>query len=58
MPYTKPGNNPLYVNKKSSHPPRIIENIPKNINRRLSEISIDEDYFNKAARLYKKVLDT
>ena len=39
MAYTKPGNTPLYVNRKSNHPPRIIENIPKSINRRLSEIS-------------------
>ena len=39
MAYTKPGNTPLYVNMKSNHPPRIIENIPKSINRRLSEIS-------------------
>ena len=55
---TKPGNIPLYVNKKYNHPPRIIENIPKSINRRLSEISFDEDYINKAARLYQQVLDT
>ena len=26
LPYNKPGNIPLYVNKKSNHPPRIIEN--------------------------------
>ena len=37
--------------------PRIIENIPKSINRRLSEISIDEDSFNKAAPHYHKALD-
>ena len=47
MAYTKPGNIPLYVNKKSNHPPRIIENIPKSINKRLSEISIDESSFNQ-----------
>ena len=57
MAYTKPGNIPLYVNKKSNHPPRIIENIPKSINKRLSEISIDEHSFNEAAPLYQKALD-
>ena len=57
MAYTKPGNIPLYVNRKSNHPPRIIENIPKSINKRLSEISIDEHSFNKAAPLYQKALD-
>ena len=57
LPYNKPGNIPLYVNKKSNHPPHIIENIPKSINKRLSEISIDEDSFSKAAPLYQKALD-
>ena len=57
MPYTKPNNTPLYVNKLSNHPPRIIENIPKAINRRLSEISYDEDSFNTAKPLYQKALD-
>ena len=57
IPYTKPGNIPLYVNRKSNHPPRIIENIPKSINKRLSEISIDEHSFNEAAPRYQKALD-
>ena len=57
MAYTKPGNIPLYVNKKSNHPPRIVDNIPKSINKRLSEISIDERSLNEAAPLYQKALD-
>ena len=57
MPYNKPGIIPLYVNKKSNHPFRIIKNIPKSINKRLSEISIDKDCFSKAAPLYQKALD-
>ena len=44
---------PLYVNRKSNHPLCIIENIPKSINKRLSEISIDEH----SAPLYQKALD-
>ena len=56
LPYNKPGNIPFYVNKKSNHPPRIIGNIPKSINKRLPEISIDEDSFSKAAPLYQKAL--
>ena len=35
-PYMKPNNRPLYVNKKSNHPPAIIKNIPEGINKRLS----------------------
>ena len=52
MPFNKPNNIPLYINKKSNHPPRIISNIPQSINRRLSEISYD-----KAAPFYQKALD-
>ena len=57
MPYTKPNNTPLYVHRKSNHSPRIIDNIPKSINNRLSEISCDEDSFNKATPLYQKALN-
>jgi len=57
MPYNKPNNIPLYVNMKSNHPPRIINNIPQSINRRLSEISYDEESFNKAAPIYQKALN-
>ena len=57
MAYIKPGNIPLYVKKRSNHPPRTIENIPKAINKRLSEISIDECSFNEAAPLYQKAPD-
>ena len=38
-PYTKEGNTPLYVHKKSNHPPSILNNIPESINKRLSEIT-------------------
>ena len=58
MPYTKPNNIPLYIHKKSNHPPQIIKNIPKSINKRLSEISYDQDSFDKAVPLYKKPLTT
>ena len=38
-PYTKEGNVPLYVLKKSNHPPSILKNFPDSNNKRLSEIS-------------------
>ena len=57
LPYTKPNNIPLYIHKKSNHPPQIIKNIPLSINKRLSEISCDEASFNKAVPLYQKALD-
>ena len=38
------------------HPPNILRNIPESINRRLSDISSDEDVFNEAAPLYQEAL--
>ena len=35
-PYRKPNNEPQYVNSRSNHPPSIIKQIPKSINKRLS----------------------
>ena len=55
---TKSGQNSLYVKKQSNHPPRIMYNIPRSINKRLSEISFDERSFNEPAPLYQKALDT
>ena len=34
--YTKEGKIPLYVHRKSNHPPSILKNIPESINKRLS----------------------
>lgn len=46
-PYSKATTSPLYVPSKPNHPPNIIRNIPEAINRRLSEISSDEDTFTE-----------
>ena len=49
----------IYVHNKSNHPPKIIENIPAAINKRLSEISSDEDPtrgFQRAVPLYQEAL--
>ena len=55
-PYSQPATTPLYMHSWSNHPPNIIRNIPEAINKRLSEISSDEDAFNEAAPLYQEVL--
>ena len=55
-PYSKPTTTPLYVHSKSNHPPCIIKNIPEAINKRLSEISSDEEVFKKAAPPYQEAL--
>ena len=55
-PFSKPGNIPLYVNSKSNHPPRLLQNIPKSINKRLSEKSSDKESFEQATPLYQHAL--
>ena len=53
--YTKSGNVPLYVNRKSNHPPRIIENIPKSINKWLSEIQLMNVHLTKRHLFIRKL---
>ena len=56
FPFWKPNNVPLYLNVKSNHPSTIIKDLPKLINKRLSELSYSKDKFDKAKLLYKKSL--
>ena len=53
-PYRKPNNDPLYVNKKSNHPPSVLKQIPKGIGKRLSELSSSEEIFKAAAPQYEE----
>ena len=57
FPYTKEGNLPLYVHKKSNHPPSILKNIPDAINKRLSEISSDRQCFDNSKAVYQEALN-
>ena len=56
-PYSKPNDIPLYVHKQSNHPPGILNNIPKAINKRISENSSNEEIFNKAAPKFQETLN-
>ena len=53
-PYIKPNNKPLYVHRKSNHPPLILKNIPLAINRRLIEISSNKESFDDAAPVFQE----
>ena len=48
-PYRKPGNLPLYINAQSDHPTSILKQLPKSINRRISDLSCDQAEFDKTA---------
>ena len=47
---------PLYIHTKSNHPPSVIKAVPEGINKRLSEISSNEDIFKRAIPEYQAAL--
>ena len=55
-PYCKPDNKIQYINIESNHPPNIINQIPKTIEKRLSDLSSNETIFNAAVPIYQKAL--
>ena len=48
-PYRKPNSTPQYVNVGSNHPPNVISQIPRSIEKRLSSISSSQEIFDAAA---------
>ena len=56
QPYRKPNNKPVYVHQLSNHPPAIIQQLPKTISRRLTDISSDRHIFEESAPAYNDAL--
>ena len=56
FPYRKPKNTPLYIRSKSNHPPSITKQLPSMTNRRISNLSCNENELNKAKALYESAL--
>ena len=56
-PFRKPGDKPVYVHSQCNHPPQVLRNIPAGIERRLVQISCNEEVFNTAVPDYQKELD-
>ena len=55
-PYRKPNNEPLYIDKKSNHPPSITTRLPTLIEQRISELSYDQEEFNAVKSEYETAL--
>ena len=55
-PYRKQNDTPVYINADSNHPPSILKHIPKMVEKRLQNISCNEDVFDKAKPLYEEAL--
>ena len=56
QPYKKPNDDPLHINKKSNHPPLILQQFLKSISKRISEISSNKRIFNQSIPYYKNAL--
>ena len=55
-PYRKPNNKPLYINKYSNQPPKILKQLPKSIEKYISETSSNIDVFNRSIKIYNDAL--
>ncbi len=55
-PYREPNNEPLYINRLSNHPPPIIRELPKAVNKRINAQSCDRQTFDRAAPTYNDAL--
>ena len=56
QPFRKENNKPLYINAKSNHPSNIKNEIPNMIQNRISDLSCDEEAFNRAKGIYESAL--
>ena len=56
QPYRKPNSETVYINKHSNHPPNILKELPKAINKRITDISCNQDIFDAAKSTYEKPL--
>ena len=57
-PFKKPNNELQYINKSSNHPPNIIKQLPKMIEKRLSDLSHNETEFERSKAPYENALKT
>ena len=56
QPYRKPDSETVYINKYSKHPPNILKELPKAINKRITDISCNQDIFDAAKTTYEQAL--
>ena len=54
QPYRKLNSETVYINKHSNHPPNILKDVPKAINKRITDISCNQDIFGAAKSTYEQ----
>ena len=55
-PFRKDNEVPLYINIKSNHPPHIKRELPKMINKRVSDLSSSKEVFEREKHIYEQAL--
>ena len=55
--YSKPNTKLIYINKKSNHPPSVRKQLPKMIENRLLNTSINENAFNSTKSMFQTALN-
>ena len=56
LPYRKPDNITSYIHTQSNHPPNIIKQVPLAIEKRISNLSSNEEIFKAATSFYEEAL--
>ena len=56
LPFRKANNTPLYINAFSNNPPTIIKQFPNMINKRISDLSCNEEEYGKVKSIYESAL--
>ena len=56
--YRKANNTPQYINAFSNHPLTIIKQLPKVIDKKISDLSCNKKEFDKVKSIYESVLST
>ena len=55
-PYKKPNEETNYIYVNSDHPPSILKQLPKSIEKRLSSLSLSKEIFEETALHYEQYL--
>ena len=55
-PYRKPNDETHYIHIQSDHPPSITKQLPRSIEKRLSQLSSPKDIFYKTTSYYEQSL--
>ena len=56
QPYPKLNSETVYISKQSNHPPNILKDLPKAINKQITDTSCNQDIFDTAKTTYEEAL--